>query len=160
QWKHKSSKIELIITYSYELTFRSLDLRGEKLNYKKTNLSYNKLEKIEGLESLRKLEVLTLSNNRISVIENMDTLEKLTLFCIGNNLIGQLDNVTFSCLKILNLCGNPASKEDDYKLFIAAYFPNLTFLDFKLLDGGTSARWRWICFCAFLRTPSIPDLFS
>nr|XP_029133621.1 dynein regulatory complex subunit 3 [Labrus bergylta] len=111
------------------------------LNLTWLNLSYNKLEKIEGLESLRKLEVLTLSNNRISVIENMDTLEKLTLFCIGNNLIGQLDNVLylrkFKNLFSLNLCGNPASKEDDYKLFIAAYFPNLTFLDFKLLELQT-----------------------
>ncbi|XP_060882937.1 dynein regulatory complex subunit 3 [Labrus mixtus] len=111
------------------------------LNLTWLNLSYNKLEKIEGLESLRKLEVLTLSNNRISVIENMDTLEKLTLFCIGNNLIGQLDNVLylrkFKNLFSLNLCGNPASKEDDYKHFIAAYFPNLIFLDFKLLELQT-----------------------
>uniref|UniRef100_UPI0037E89321 dynein regulatory complex subunit 3 n=1 Tax=Semicossyphus pulcher TaxID=241346 RepID=UPI0037E89321 len=111
------------------------------LNLTWLNLSFNSLEKIEGLESLRKLEVLNLSNNRISVIENMDTLEKLTQFCIGNNLIGQLDDVLylrrFKNLFSLNLSGNPASKEDDYKLFIAAYFPNLVFLDYKLLDKDT-----------------------
>ncbi|KAM6965908.1 dynein regulatory complex subunit 3 [Tautogolabrus adspersus] len=111
------------------------------LNLTWLNLSYNRLEKIEGLESLRKLEVLNLSNNRISVLENMDTLEKLTIFCIENNLIGRLDNVLylrkFKHLFNLNLCGNPASKEDDYKLFIAAYFPTLTFLDFRLLELQT-----------------------
>lgn len=61
-------------------------------------LSSNRIERIEGLESLRKLEVLSLSNNRISVLENMDTLEELTHFNIANNRLGQLDNVTeFPC---------------------------------------------------------------
>lgn len=58
------------------------------------DLSFNRIGKIGGLESLQKLEVLNLSNNRISVIENMDKLENLTHFCIANNLIEQLDNVT------------------------------------------------------------------
>lgn len=49
---------------------------------------------MEGLESLRKLEVLNLTHNRIAVIENMDTLEKLTHLYIGSNRIEQLDNVT------------------------------------------------------------------
>ncbi len=154
------------------------------------DLSFNSIEKIEGLESLQKLELLNLSNNNISVIENMDALEKLTHFCIANNLLGQLDNVTnFTCINLsvmynilhlyceycatfvffaeyniteclhhlmetecfskvlylrkfknlftLNLFGNPASKEDDYKFFIAAYFPNLMCLDYRLLDKQT-----------------------
>lgn len=62
------------------------------------DLSSNSIENIEGLESLRKLEVLNLTNNRISVLENMDALEELTHFNIANNHLGQLDNVTkFSC---------------------------------------------------------------
>ncbi|XP_037647218.1 dynein regulatory complex subunit 3 [Sebastes umbrosus] len=105
------------------------------------NLSFNSIEKIEGLESLQKLEVLNLSNNRISVIENMGKLEKLSHFFIANNLIGQLDNVLylrkFKKLFSINLFGNPASKEDDYKLSIAAYFPNLMLLDYRLLDEKT-----------------------
>eukprot|EP00064_Thunnus_orientalis_P002945 superscaffoldBa00000232_g2953 len=105
------------------------------------DLSFNNIEKIEGLESLRKLEVLNLSNNKIPVIENMDTLEKLTFFCFSNNLVGQLDNVlylrTFKNLFTLNLLGNPVSEEDDYKLFIAAYFPNLNCLDYRYLNEKT-----------------------
>lgn len=72
-----------------------------------SDLSFNRIVKIEGLESLQQLEVLNLSNNRISVIENMDKLEKLTHFCISNNLIDQLDNVTsfsFMHFHMLNVC--------------------------------------------------------
>ncbi|XP_042370602.1 dynein regulatory complex subunit 3-like [Plectropomus leopardus] len=105
------------------------------------DLSFNKIKKIEGLESLRKLEMLNLSNNKISVIENMDTHEKLTHFLISNNHIGQQDNVLylrkFKNLFAINLFGNPVSKEDDYNFFIAAYFPNLKFLDRRLLDEKT-----------------------
>lgn len=70
------------------------------------DLSFNSIEKIEGLESLRKLEVLNLSNNRISVIENMDTLEKITHFFIANNLIEKLDKVTFSCINLSHMMCN------------------------------------------------------
>lgn len=59
-----------------------------------SDLSFNSIEKIEGLGSLQKLELLNLTNNQISVIENMDALEKLTHFCFANNRLGQLDNVT------------------------------------------------------------------
>ncbi|XP_068605913.1 dynein regulatory complex subunit 3 [Brachionichthys hirsutus] len=105
------------------------------------NLSFNSIEKIEGLESLRKLEVLNLTNNSISVIENMDTLEKLTHFHIANNLIGQLDNVLylrkFVDLFSLILHGNPVSKDDSYKLSIAAHFPKLMSMDSRLIDQDT-----------------------
>ncbi|XP_068434121.1 dynein regulatory complex subunit 3 [Clinocottus analis] len=105
------------------------------------NLSFNSIEKIEGLQSLRKLEVLNLSNNRISVIENMDTLERLTHFFIANNLLGQLDNVLylrkFKNMFTINLYGNPVSQADNYKLSIAAYFPNLMCLDYRILDEKT-----------------------
>ncbi|XP_069370804.1 dynein regulatory complex subunit 3-like [Paralichthys olivaceus] len=111
------------------------------VNLKWLNLSFNRIEKIEGLETLQKLEVLNLTTNRISVIENIYHLEKLTHFYISNNLLEQLDNV-LSLKKVkklgaLNLSGNPLSKKDDYKLFIAAFFPNLTCFDYKLISAET-----------------------
>uniref|UniRef100_A0A8C9ZLR5 Dynein regulatory complex subunit 3 n=1 Tax=Sander lucioperca TaxID=283035 RepID=A0A8C9ZLR5_SANLU len=142
----------LIIDHLWEFTsLAKLDLNHnliEKIegldrliNLTWLNLTFNSIEKIEGLESLRKLEVLNLSNNRISVIENMDTLEKITHFFIANNLIEKLDKVLylrkFKNLFTVNLFGNPVSKEDDYKFFIAAYFPNLVCLDYRLLDEKT-----------------------
>lgn len=58
------------------------------------DLSFNNIEGIEGLDSLVKLEDLSLYNNRISVIENMDTLLNLHVLSIGNNFLAQLENVS------------------------------------------------------------------
>lgn len=108
------------------------------------NLSFNNIEKIEGLESLVKLEHLNLFNNRISVIENMDTLENLEFFSIASNLLGQLDIVIylrkFKKLNTLNLYGNPICEEENYKRFIAAYIPDLVYLDYRLLDEQTKKQ--------------------
>nr|XP_040046986.1 dynein regulatory complex subunit 3 isoform X3 [Gasterosteus aculeatus aculeatus] len=142
----------LMISHLWEFTSLSrLDLNSnliEKIegldrlvNLTRLNLSFNKIEKIEGLRYLQKLELLNLSNNRISVIENMDTLEKLTHVFIANNLLGQLENVVylrrFKNLFTVNLYGNPVSKKDDYKYYIAAHLPDLTCLDYRLLDEKT-----------------------
>ena len=43
----------------------------------------------------------------------------------------------FKHLSSVSLRGNPVSKEDNYTFFIAAYFPNLVFLDSSLLDQKT-----------------------
>lgn len=68
---------------------------SNKLNlYMCLDLSSNNIKKIEGLDNLRKLEMLLLAKNKISVIENMDTLEELTIFNIGHNCIEHRDNVT------------------------------------------------------------------
>lgn len=69
------------------------------------DLSSNKIEKIQGLDNLRKLETLLLANNRISVLEHMDALDELKVFNISNNNIDQRDNVTptvlvFFCIRI------------------------------------------------------------
>ncbi|KAK0133869.1 Dynein regulatory complex subunit 3 [Merluccius polli] len=113
-----------------------------RLEYK--NLSFNNIEKIQGLETLTKLEDLTLYNNRISCMENMDTLKNLTFLSIGNNSVGQLDNVIylrrFKNLHTLNLAGNPLSKEENYKLFIAAYLSDLVYLDYRLLNEETKGQ--------------------
>ncbi|KAM9745630.1 LOW QUALITY PROTEIN: dynein regulatory complex subunit 3 [Menidia menidia] len=102
------------------------------------NLSFNRVEKIEGLESLRKLEMLNLSSNKITRIENMDTLENLRHLLIANNLLSQLDNVLylrrFKKLFKLYMTGNPVTEEEDYVLFIAAYFPSVMFLDRILIN--------------------------
>uniref|UniRef100_G3PE91 Dynein regulatory complex subunit 3 n=1 Tax=Gasterosteus aculeatus aculeatus TaxID=481459 RepID=G3PE91_GASAC len=150
----------LMISHLWEFTSLSrLDLNSnliEKIegldrlvNLTRLNLSFNKIEKIEGLRYLQKLELLNLSNNRISVIENMDTLEKLTHVFIANNLLGQLENVVylrrFKNLFTVNLYGNPVSKKDDYKYYIAAHLPDLTCLDYRLLDEKTVKASKKYC---------------
>lgn len=86
------------------------------------DLSFNHIEKIEGLESLKKLEELNLSNNRISVLENMDSLENLVSFNIANNSLKQLDEVRQDCCWVMNAClgyflllGQPNSMSTAFK---------------------------------------------
>ncbi|CAM4411602.1 unnamed protein product [Leuciscus chuanchicus] len=99
------------------------------------NLSFNNIEVIEGLDSLVKLQDLSLFNNRISVIENLDALQNLNILSIGNNSIAQLDNVLylkqFKNLRTLNLAGNPICDEEDFKTFVTAKLPDLVYLDYR-----------------------------
>lgn len=105
------------------------------------DLSFNNIEVIEGLDSLVKLQDLSLFNNRISVIEKLDALQNLHILSIGNNGIAQLDNVLylrkFKNLRTLNLAGNPICDEENFKIFVAAYLPDLVYLDYRLLDEQT-----------------------
>ena len=64
-----------------------------KFFYKITDLSFNNIEVIEGMDKLTKLEDLTLFNNRIQRLENMDSFSELHVFSIGNNNLKDLDNV-------------------------------------------------------------------
>nr|XP_034986927.1 dynein regulatory complex subunit 3 isoform X2 [Zootoca vivipara] len=107
------------------------------------DLSFNNIEVIEGLDALVKLQDLSLYNNRISKIENLDTLQELQVFSIGNNNIQTLENVIylrkFKNLRTLNLTGNPVCENEVYTTFIAAYLPDLVYLDFRLVDDNTLA---------------------
>ena len=47
------------------------------------DLSFNKISKIEGLDTLVKLVDLSLFNNQIETIENLDALTELNVFSIG-----------------------------------------------------------------------------
>jgi len=59
-----------------------------------SDLSFNNIEVIEGLDKLTQLEDLTLFNNRIQHLDNMDTLTKLHVLSVGNNDLKELDNVS------------------------------------------------------------------
>lgn len=66
-----------------------------------SDLSFNNIEMIEGLDKLKKLQDLTLYNNRISCIENMDQLTNLHVFSIGNNRLTDLENVCRSMHSVM-----------------------------------------------------------
>ncbi|XP_054851491.1 dynein regulatory complex subunit 3 [Eublepharis macularius] len=105
------------------------------------DLSFNNIEVIEGLGALVNLEDLSLFNNRITKIENLDMLQKLQIFSIGNNNIGTLENLVylrkFKHLRTLNLAGNPVCENEMYTMYIAAYLPDLVYLDYRMLEDST-----------------------
>jgi len=107
------------------------------------DLSFNNIEVIEGLTKLTRLEDLTLYNNRISKIENLDGLKCLHVFSIGNNEIKDIKDILylrkFPNLKTLNINNNPVCNEENFKQYVAAFLPNLDFLDYRLLDDQTKA---------------------
>ncbi|XP_074137665.1 dynein regulatory complex subunit 3 isoform X4 [Sminthopsis crassicaudata] len=115
------------------------DVKSLQLDFQ--NLSFNNIETIEGLDTLVNLEDLSLFSNRIAKMDAMDSLVKLQVFSIGNNMIDNLLNVIylrrFTYLRSLNLAGNPICDDEEYKLFVTAYLPDLVYLDFRLIDAHT-----------------------
>lgn len=82
----------------------SLYINGTKINLnylvyftnlRIIDLSYNKIKKIENLESLINLECLILSNNKISKIENLESLTKLDKLFLQCNKINKIENLEF-----------------------------------------------------------------
>lgn len=59
-----------------------------------SDLSFNNIEAIEGLDTLINLEDLSLSHNRISKIDSLDPLVNLQVLSLGNNQINNMMNVS------------------------------------------------------------------
>jgi len=102
------------------------------------DLSFNNIEQIEGLNNLTKLTDLSLFNNKIEKIEGLECCQKIQCLSLGNNRITSLENVKelrgFEGLHLVNLEGNPISKQQDYKYLVLAYLPYLKYLDFALVE--------------------------
>jgi len=62
-----------------------------KPNY--VDLSFNNISKIEGLETLTRLNDLSLFSNQITTLEGMDTLVNLKVLSLGKNNIKNMDKV-------------------------------------------------------------------
>lgn len=71
-----------------------------------SDLSFNNIEVIEGLDKLTNLRDVTLFNNRISHVENMDDLVDLHVLSLGNNDLRELENVSdiFMWMKLSMHC--------------------------------------------------------
>lgn len=111
------------------------------------DLSFNLISKIEGLDTLVKLEDLSLFSNNIEEVENLDKLVNLNVLSIGNNKIETADTMAmylrrFPKLQVLNVKGNKFCKDNgnDYKLLILAYLKDLKYLDYSAVDKNMLTR--------------------
>ena len=57
------------------------------------DLSFNNIEKIEGLEALTQITDLSLHHNQISTLEGLDSLSKLDVLSIGDNQLVDKETV-------------------------------------------------------------------
>lgn len=67
------------------------------------DLSFNQIEKIQGLDTLTKLVDLSLYDNCIKKIEGLDKLSHLKVFSFGKNKVTDLD-ATIQYLKDVKNC--------------------------------------------------------
>lgn len=74
------------------------------MNVTRLYLVHNKIEKIEGIETMTKLKFLELGDNKIKEIENISTLTNLEQLYIGKNKIKKIEGVeTLKKLRVLSL---------------------------------------------------------
>lgn len=116
---------------------KSIDSLGHLVNLTWLDLSFNCITKINGLEQLERLSDLSLFNNLIDDIEGLESCRKLQCLSLGNNNITALDSIVklrcFKNLQLLNLEGNPVSKEGEYRMYVLAYLNDLTYLDYSMV---------------------------
>lgn len=61
----------------------------------------------------------------------------------------------FKDLRTLSLSGNPIAEEEDYKMFICAYLPDLVYLDFRRIDDHMASVFLWVSWlCESVFRPS------
>lgn len=97
-------------------------------------LGKNKITKIEGISTLNNLLQLSLEDNGIESLTEFPELRSLMELYIGNNKISDSNQIkSLSCLNkliILDLSGNPISKEESYRFYTLYLLKKL-----KVLDG-------------------------
>ncbi|XP_065160328.1 dynein regulatory complex subunit 3-like [Atheta coriaria] len=116
-----------------------IEALGTLVNLRHLDISFNKISKIENLDELVKLEVFNLFSNRITTLENMDNMKELMIFSIGCNNITDRKNVLylrrFKKLKSVNMAGNPVTEEEDFRVYIATFLPQILYYEYKLIDS-------------------------
>ena len=96
-----------------------------------SDLSFNNIPRIEGLENLTKLTDLTLFNNSITHIENLDACKSLNVLSLGNNQISSTEDIQcVPCLLASSSCCCTT-----HALTLCLRLPSGTCASFR--------RWRW-----------------
>ncbi|KAH0632035.1 hypothetical protein JD844_020059 [Phrynosoma platyrhinos] len=112
--------------------------KKEGINFKEVSLVVSDILKIDNLSQFVSLTKLQLDNNIIEKIEALDSLIHLVwlVIWIPVPLLQMIYLRKFKNLRTLNLTGNPVCDNELYAMFIAAYLPDLVYLDFRLVDDN------------------------
>ena len=117
---------------------RTLTLWLTTVLFRSTDLSFNQIENIEGLEPLVKITDLCLTHNKINKIEGINTLVELEICSMANNEIASTDELTqlrdFPKLRVVNFQNNPVTNDAEYQPVLLAFLKYLKYLDFRLVD--------------------------
>ncbi|XP_057711871.1 leucine-rich repeat and guanylate kinase domain-containing protein isoform X1 [Corythoichthys intestinalis] len=97
------------------------------------NLRGNLLTSTEGLENLRRLQVLDLCLNQISSLSGLNNLHLLGSINLEKNQVSEIEECKhihhLLLLRDLNLFGNPVQKQPEYRLSVVFLLQHLTMLD-------------------------------
>lgn len=120
-------------------------------NLRILSMGRNNIKRIQGLEEVSAtLEELWLSYNQIEKLEGLSSLAKLTILLMGNNKIKSWDEVSKLAqlpeLKTVLLLGNPCygdRGQDNYKEInaplVAKRIPQIENIDGKMVSAATRA---------------------
>ena len=109
------------------------------------DLSFNLIEKIEGLDKNKQLEDLSLYSNQIKELSGLEELNKLNVLSVGRNKIDKLDNMLQylkklrNNLQVLKIEENDfknqdkTNKDSSYRNKTIATLINLKYLDYKII---------------------------
>lgn len=110
------------------------------VNLEFINLSYNKLSSLAFLTKCKNLKEIHASNNKLQNLDGLINMKNLNLLDISENLIGNYETVAvLACnkkLDLLNLRGNPLSKQTNYRKNIQRLLPHLKGLDLNNYTVG------------------------
>jgi len=118
------------------------------VNLKWLDLSFNLIEKIEGLDQLTKLTDLSLFSNHIVVLSGLESLHELNVLSVGSNIIAEhTEAIRYlfglkNKLQVLKMADNPffKNKEAEYRQFSIAFLGGLKYLDYELIDDETREK--------------------
>jgi hypothetical protein len=85
------------------------------------------------------LMLYSLFNNKIEELKGLTALTALNCLSIGNNNIKQLMPAVhylrpFLNLRMINMLGNPCSKDPEYYTRIIAHLRDIVYVDYRLVD--------------------------
>ena len=105
----------------------------EGLPLRRLVLRENRIARITGLETLRRLRILDLSHNRLVSLEGLQHLHAVQSVLLAGNRVAEVAETRhvrhLGMLTDLDLRGNPVGTTPDYRLAVVFRLPGLCYLD-------------------------------